>query len=162
MALAVFLFFRYGITTALFGWPGLPPAAIFWFPVVLAILIAFTLGITFILCAWTTFFEDVKYLVSTGMNLVFYLLPIIYFAENIYYSSRIPVHWRSMLYHIYLLNPMAWIVTAFKQMFFAQTVISSRVLGPSIMSARFDWRYCAITGIVSLLFLWWAMFTLTT
>jgi len=149
MAFVVFLFFRYVITTAFFGWPGLPPATLLWFPVVLAILIALTLGVTFFLCAWTTFYEDVKYLVSTGLNLVLYLLPIMYFAENIFYAGRLPVRWRSLIYHVYLLNPMAWLVTAFKQMFFAPQIISSRAATHPIMSAPFDWRYCLITGVVS-------------
>lgn len=153
MALVVFLLFRYGLETLVFRWPGWPPPAILWFPVVMAILVALTLGITFFLCAWTTFYEDVKYLVSTGMGLIFYLLPIIYFAENIYYASRIPAHWRSVIYHAYLLNPMAWLVTAFKQMFFSPTVISSRGAKTALISAPFDWRYCAITGVVSLIIL---------
>jgi ABC-type polysaccharide/polyol phosphate export permease len=153
MALVVFLFFRYVITTAFYGWPGLPPVALLWFPVVLIILVALTLGITFFLCAWTTFYEDVKYLVSTGLTLLMYLLPIMYFAENIRYSSRVPANWRSLIYHVYLLNPMAWLVTAFKQMFFAPQTISARGALASFRSAPFDWRYCAITGVVSIILL---------
>lgn len=154
MAMIVFLVFRYGLTTLFSGWPGWPPLAILWFPVVLAILMAFTLGVTFFLCAWTTFYEDVKYLVSTGMNLLYYFVPIIYFAENIYYSTRVePARLRHTLYYVYLLNPMAWVVTAFKQMFFGRQVISNRTAGAIYQSAPFDWRLCAVTGVVSVVFL---------
>ena len=89
------------------------------------------------------------------MGFLFYLLPIIYFAENIVYSARIP-HRSALghtlawwLYHLYLLNPLAWIITAFKQIFFGVAVISN-VNAPQVLyNAPFDWRYLLITTATS-------------
>jgi lipopolysaccharide transport system permease protein len=146
IAVCVFLVYRYGITTLLFGWPGLPPKEIVWFPVVVLDLLMLTLGISMILSAWTTFFEDVKYVVSTGLSLLFYALPIMYFSEQIAYSTR--ARHAYVIYLIYLANPLAWIVTAFKQMFFSVQIIGVRD-GVTLYSAPFDYRYFIWTTVLS-------------
>jgi len=81
------------------------------------------------------------------MNLLMYLLPILYFAENIAQSSRIhSAALRWWAYHLYLCNPLAWLITAYKQVFFNPAVISNRGQ-PTLMSAPFDWRYLVITAV---------------
>jgi ABC-type polysaccharide/polyol phosphate export permease len=147
MAFVVFLIFRYGFMSCMYGWPGLPPASVFMLPVVLIILTAYTMGVTFILCAWTTFYEDVKYLVSTTTQLLFYVVPIIYFAEKIDSSTTLPhAH---LLYRLYLANPLAWIVTAFKQMFFGVCLLSAKGDPHIIKSAPFNYKYCALHAVIS-------------
>ncbi len=147
-SVVVFLIYRYLVTSFIFGWPGLPPREILWLPVVLYDMVALTLGLAFLVAAWTTFFEDVKFATQAVLQVFFYMLPIMYFAENIFYSAHGTLTKRSLIYHIYLLNPMAWIVTAFKQMFFSVQVIGMKGLTP-IYSAPFDWRYCMITTATS-------------
>lgn len=148
LALAVFIVYRYGLTTVLFGWPGLPPKEVFLLPVVYTVEVGMIAGIGLILCAWTTFYEDIKYVAQVLLNLFFYLVPVLYFAENIMYSQQIPKPLRSIAYHAYLLVPMTWIVTAFKQMFFRRANIASRGAIP-IMSAPFDYRFLAISATLS-------------
>ena len=82
------------------------------------------------------------------MSFLFYLTPIIYFAENIFFSSRIPERWRSAAYHLYLGNPLAWLVTAYKQIFFQKVNIANRG-SEQIMSASFDVRYFFIALVTS-------------
>ncbi len=149
ISLAVFVLYRWVIAPLWLGWPGLPPREILWLPLVVAQLFLLTLGVSFVVCAANVFYEDVKFIVSTGMTFLFYLVPIIYFPENIFYSPRIPEQWRSLAYHVYLLNPLAWIVTAFRQVFFAPAVISARGAAHPVASAPFDGRYFAITGLLS-------------
>jgi len=152
MAFIVFVLFRYIYLPLAHGWPGWPPREVLLFPAVLGVEIMFVLGVTFILAAWTTFYEDVKYLVQTTMNLLLYLLPIMYFAENIYYAHRIPAHSRSLIYHVYLANPLCWVITAFKQIFFTPVNIAPRG-GAVILSAPFDYRYFALNALLSFLVL---------
>jgi ABC-type polysaccharide/polyol phosphate export permease len=45
---------------------------------------------------------------------------------------------------------MAWIVTAFKQIFFGRQIISQRG-HQAILSAPFDYRYFAITTVTTLI-----------
>ncbi len=151
ITLAVFVFYRWGLLTLIHGtWTGPPPIQILWLPVVVLILLLLTLGTCFFVCALNVFYEDVKFLLTAGMSFLFYLLPVIYFAENIFYSSRIPAALRSPLYHLYLLNPLAWVITAFKQVFFPVAVISNRGASP-IHSAPFDPRYMLIALAASAL-----------
>lgn len=148
ISLLVFVVYRWGLTTALYGWPGAPPREVLWLPVLVLLIFLLTLGVSFFVCAANVFYEDVKFIVATSMTFLFYLVPIIYFPENIFFSSRIPAHWRWWAYHLYLANPLAWIVTAFRQVFFPQAIISSR--GAAVVySAPLDYRYFAISAVLS-------------
>jgi ABC-type polysaccharide/polyol phosphate export permease len=150
-ALGAFLVYRYGIMTLISGWPGLPPHEVFLLPALLLLTYLLTLGIALFTSAVFFYFEDVRFMINLLLNLMFYLMPILYFAENINYTTRIgSASLRWWIYHLYLANPMAWIVTAFKQMFFGQQIISARGASP-ILSAPFDYRYFAITTLTTLL-----------
>jgi hypothetical protein len=76
-----------------------------------------------------------------------FLIGVIYPAENIFYSRHVPVHLQDTLYHAYLLVPIAWIINAFKQMFFGpQSIVVS---GVRITTAHFDIRYGLIALVTS-------------
>jgi lipopolysaccharide transport system permease protein len=146
VTLGVFIFYRWGLLSLIHGtWSGSPPIQILWLPVVIFIQLMLTLGVCFYICALNVFYEDVKFLLTAGLSFLFYLFPIIYLAENIAYSARIPVSLRSLLYHVYLLNPLAWVITAYKQMFFPIAVISNRGALHPVSSAPFDPRYLLIS-----------------
>ncbi len=149
ISLAVFVLYRWVVTPLLFGGLTWPPREIAWLPALVVLLFLLTLGVSFFVCAANVFYEDVKFIVSMGMTFLFYLLPIIYFPENIFFSARIPVRLHWWAYHLYLANPLAWIITAFRQVFFAPAVISSRG-APTVMSAPFDLRYFALAAMLSL------------
>jgi lipopolysaccharide transport system permease protein len=150
LALFVFLVYRYVILAAVLGFPGLPPIEIVWLPALILLVYTLTLGISFFTCAIFFYFEDIRFIVNIVLSLMFYLVPILYFPENIFYSSKIASpSMRSLIYHVYLANPMAWIVTAFKQVFFGKQIISP-VGHRLLLSAPFDWRYLAITAATSL------------
>ena len=161
ISLVIFIVYRWVLTPLLFGWPGPPPAEVLLLPWLVAILFLLTLGLAFVVATANVFYEDVKFILNLVTGFLFYLLPIIYFAENIVYSTRIP-H-RSLLghtlawwlYHLYLLNPLAWIITAFKQIFFGVAVISN-VNAPQVLyNAPFDWRFLLLTTVTSLAVCLW-------
>ena len=121
ISLGVFIVYRLVVTPLLFRGNVAPPLALLWLPVVVAILFLLTLGTAFFVATVNVFYEDVKFILTLTMGFLFYLMPIIYFAENIQFAARIrhgvlAACWWA--YHLYLVNPMAWIITAFKQMFF--------------------------------------------
>lgn len=155
-ALGVFLVYRYGVMTLISGWPGLPPNEILLLPALLVLTYLLTLGVALFTSAVFFYFEDVRFMVNILLSLMFYLMPILYFAENIFYSAKLPsirfgshtLKW--WIYHLYLANPMAWIVTAFKQIFFGRQIISQRG-HQAILSAPFDYRYFAITTVTTLI-----------
>ena len=149
ISLGVFVVYRWVVTPILHGWPGLPPPVVFWLPAIIVTEFILVLGISFFVSAWNVFFEDVKFIVTMVVNLLFYLVPIIYFAENIMSSTRIPERYRWWLYHLYLANPIAWIITGFKQTLFGVQNIAPKGHA-AITSAPFDLRYFAIAFMSSL------------
>jgi len=149
----VFILYRYILAPIRLGWPGLPPLALLWLPVVVLILYFTTLGVSLFIAAANVFYEDVKFATGMGLGFLQYLMPILYFSENIFYSKRIPRLLQSPLYHAYLVNPLAWVITAFKQMFFQRANIAPRGM-PPILSSQFDWRLMVINLVISLVVFW--------
>jgi len=155
ISLGVFILYRFVLTPLLFPGNVTPPPALLWLPVVIVILFLLTLGTAFFVATVNVFYEDVKFILTLTMGFLFYLLPIIYFAENVNFAARIPpyVLWGRPLawwaYHLYLANPLAWIITAFKQMFFGIQIISNANAPQPIPSAPFDWRYLLLTTVTS-------------
>ncbi len=152
ISLGVFVLYRFVLTPLLHGGSVAPPLALLWLPVVTVLLFLLTLGTAFFVATLNVFYEDVKFILTLTMGFLFYLMPIIYFAENIQYAARLhSAAGRWWAYHLYLANPMAWIVTAFKQMFFGVQNIA-KPGDPVLLSAPFDWRYLLITAVFSVTF----------
>lgn len=150
ISLFIFLVYRWGALALIHRtWPGPPDWSIVFLPLVLIELFLLTLGLSFFVAAMNVFYEDIKFVVTVGMQFLLYVTPVMYFAEALHYAHRIPAGLRTPLYHIYLLNPIAWIVGSFKQMFFPPIVVPVPGLKIGVVTANFDWRYCVITLITS-------------
>ena len=81
------------------------PLALLFFPVVLLLAIVFNLGVTFITSSISVYFKDFPFIVES-------FLRIFYFATPIFYSvTMIPEKFRDF----FLLNPLASMVTAYRQ-----------------------------------------------
>ncbi len=154
ISLGVFMVYRWALTPLIHGGSTVPPLAILWLPVLIADLFLLTLGAAFFVATANVFYEDVKFIISLVMGFLFYLMPVIYFAENVFYSPRIPARFQFWAYHLYLANPLAWLITAFKQVFFGQAVISN-FNAPVVYSAPFDWRYLALNTLTCLAVCLW-------
>ncbi|MBI4319106.1 MAG: ABC transporter permease [Chloroflexi bacterium] len=97
--LALFVFYR----------TPLGPTAL-WFPIVLTFQIGLTLGIALIVAAANVFYRDVRFVVPLATMLWMYATPVIYPV------SIVPEGYRS----IYLLNPMAGFVDAYRNVLLKQ------------------------------------------
>ncbi len=156
ISLGVFMLYRWVLTPLLHGGNVAPPLAILWLPVLVADLFLLTLGVAFVVATANVFYEDVKFIINLVMGFLFYLMPVIYFAENVFYSPRIPLHLQKLAYDLYLVNPLAWLITAFKQVFFGIADISNITAPPPHhLSAPFDWRFLLLTTTTSLLVCLW-------
>jgi lipopolysaccharide transport system permease protein len=145
-ATVVFIVYRWGVIGVLHGWPGWPPIEVLWLPVLMVLVFMLTLGVAFVVSAYSFFYEDVRVLLIVALNGCLYLLPVIYFAENILYSTRLASsHFRRILYDLYLLNPLAWIITAYKQIFFGVIPLNGGEL-----TRHFDLRYLCLSTLTSL------------
>jgi ABC-2 type transport system permease protein len=148
ISLAVFIVVRWGIYPIFFRpYPCWPPAEVLLLPLLLVLTYLLTLGVSLLLTAFNYFYEDIRFMTQMAMNLMIYLLPIMYSSETIYYAQRMPVQLRHALYHLYLLNPLAWLITAYKQIFFNRVDISAPGSKVQVLSAGFDYRLLGINSV---------------
>jgi ABC-2 type transport system permease protein len=102
LTIAVFL-------PVMFAWYRIPLAEpMLLFPVVLALHVAFTIGIALILATATVFFRDVRHLVDVALAVLFWLTPIVYGLERVPETLRLSI----------LLSPMSPFVVAYQKLFF--------------------------------------------
>ena len=86
--------------------------AIGFLPFLLIVNLALALGVSLLISAYNVFYEDVKYVVGVAMYLMFFLTPIMYFSETVYYAVKDKHEWIYTLYH---LNPVATLSTAYRK-----------------------------------------------
>jgi len=88
--------------------------ALVWIPVIFLIQLALTVGLALLVSAANVRFRDIGYMVSVFMVLGFYGSPIFYRLEHVMGAELLPP-WAARLY---LLNPMAELLTAYRQVLF--------------------------------------------
>jgi ABC-type polysaccharide/polyol phosphate export permease len=127
-------------------------ATVVWVPVLLLINIAFATGLSLIVCALNTFYEDVKYIVSIGLYLLFFLTPVMYFSEDVA-NSKINHDWGGKFYQLYNLNPLAILSESYRKAILSK----SDQLATNL---PFDWRYLLVSAVISFatLYFGYAMF----
>lgn len=92
------------------GTPFLPRMV--WFPGILLIQLMLVTGLSLWSAALNTFYEDVKFILQTLFNLIYFLLPILYSADVVYYSHTMRAH--PWLFKLYMLNPITSLITGFR------------------------------------------------
>lgn len=83
-------------------------------PLAIVPLTLLTTGLAFIVASLNVFYEDVRYLLTNGLQVLYYLVPIIYFDEFVYYSNRLG-QWREAIYVLFLANPLAALIVAIRK-----------------------------------------------
>ena len=93
-------------------------ATIVFLPFLMVLAFCIGTGFGLIVSALNTFYEDVKYVVTVGMNLLFYLCPVVYLSEMVAYNA-VNQKTDGLLWKLYHLNPMATLCSAFRQVLLA-------------------------------------------
>lgn len=145
--LALLVFFGY----LLFIWarhPEIPPFSwsILYLPILLVINLALAAGLGLLVSALNTFYEDVKYMVAVGLYLLFFLSPVMYFSEEVFYSKL--GQSTSWFYTVYHLNPVAMLSTAYRKVLVAprDIVVRNEAYSPLPL----DWGLLGITAAFSI------------
>jgi lipopolysaccharide transport system permease protein len=101
----------------LYGYVGTPlQVGLLWLPVAMLSQLLWVVGLAAMIACWNVFYEDVKYLVSVGLQLLFFLTPVIYFSEQLRYTTLVPEAYREGLFWAYhVLNPMATLAMAYRK-----------------------------------------------
>ncbi|MCR4581615.1 MAG: ABC transporter permease [Bacilli bacterium] len=97
---------------ALFGGIGISWHLVF-LPLIMLLQYIITLALVFLTSAFNVYVKDVEYMVTFIMNLLFYATPILYTAD-MFAGSKFAF--------IFKLNPMAYIVESYRNIFYAHEV----------------------------------------
>lgn len=123
-------------------------------PPLMLISLCFATGMGLLVAALNTFYEDVKYVTSVVMYLLFYLCPIVYFHETV--AKKLDGSW---LFRLYMLNPQAVLSVAYRKAMLAGVpvpgtkvdhatgVATSYNIEPSAM----PWPWIGYSAVVSIL-----------
>src|SRR5262249_40871649 len=84
-----------------------------FFPVITLVLALLVTGLSLWIAALNLFYQDVKFIVQTLFNLLLFLLPVLYPADNIYYSDVMQRY--PWLYKLYMLNPITAVINAYRK-----------------------------------------------
>ncbi len=136
------------------GIPILPTLVFFPFVVVMEALLV--TGCALFVAALNVFYEDVKFILQTVFNLAFFIMPVLYPSDQIYYTSSL-VQKHPWIYTLYMLNPIAAFINAFRH-FILQPIgpsafnQSPRLLGKPALP--FDWTTFGGACLITLFIAW--------
>ena len=115
-----------------------------YLPILILISFMLATGASFLVSAFNTFYEDVKYIVTVVMNLMFYLCPIMYYAEHVANAQlNRDSHW--LLYKLYNLNPLAALSHGYRKVLLAS--IPVKIDGVMVGAMPTPWKYIAVSGV---------------
>lgn len=91
---------------------------IIFYPIVLIVQYLLTLGISLIISSICVYLRDLQHFVGVALQLLFYAAPIVYAPESI------PVNYQWILQY----NPMTYIINAYRNIFYSQTMVELKPL----------------------------------
>jgi lipopolysaccharide transport system permease protein len=100
------------------------PAGLLFLPLIIAIQISLSVGIGLVGAALNVFYRDIKHVITLALQLWFYASPVIYPIE------RVPEGLRT----IYFLNPMAGIISAYRNVLLYESFPDSTLLISALMA----------------------------
>lgn len=160
LALVVFFVFLFivwastGFQVAPFTWK------IAYLPLLLIPYLALVTGLSLLVSAYNVFYEDVKYILSVALYLLFFVTPIMYFSETVFYALKNRPNGQ-LIYTLYHLNPVSMMSTAFRKALVPPGKIEVIDSGVSTMIGPrpFDYGLFAITVLVSFALLFYGYHT---
>lgn len=134
--------------TGRFEWTLQPTALLA--PVAMAVEFLLVAGLSLYVAATNVFYEDVRYLLTVGLSVLYYLVPVIYFAEFLGHTNQLPPEWRQAVYTVYMLNPLSAIITAFRKWILPPTYFSGFEIRTQPMTGG-DWAFLGAAVVTSVL-----------
>jgi ABC-type polysaccharide/polyol phosphate export permease len=154
LATAVFLVYSAG--NALFFWAvnGTLHWPIEWTVLLIPLpILGLTLlltGVGMFISVWTLHFEDVRFIADSLMKILYWLVPVLYFADLVRLRKG---EW---IYTLYMLNPLSCFISTFRKLVLPPTKIvlgeepeTKIILVTTAMTGQ-DWLFLGIAFAVSL------------
>ncbi len=153
MALVVFFLFQFGVWAAT-GFAQCPFTwRIAFLPVLMLVQFVLTAGMAFLISAYNVFYEDVKYVVGVALYLMFFLTPVMYFSETVYYSMAKHGQLGKLVYFVYHLNPVAMFATAYRKCLVHPGLIDVGGTQGLVQPRPFEWPMFALACLTSVIIL---------
>lgn len=130
------------------------PQDLLWLPPSLLVLLLFAVGIGLILAAVNVYVRDVAFLADVGLQVGFWMVPIIYSYGQVVQGAREFGLAADLVTRLYMLNPMANVLIGFQRALWpaGATEEGAVYAFPGALGLRL-----AVFGLVSLLTAWLGM-----
>jgi ABC-type polysaccharide/polyol phosphate export permease len=92
---------------------GFSLSVIWLYPIVFAALLLFTVAVTLWVSSMNVRYRDLTHLIGLALLVWFWLTPIVYGIARVHGTLIAKPH-GTLLWRVYLLNPMAWIISGFQ------------------------------------------------
>jgi len=115
----------------------------FFLPVLLLLNFFLVTGFSLIISAMNVFYEDIKYVVGIITYLFFFMCPVMYQVERVYYKLGYSG------YHLYMLNPEAVLVNAYRKILLAPEPLDGQA------PVGLTWSVMLYAAFFSLFILWY-------
>lgn len=115
------------------------------FPFLVIIQLFFNMGIALFVSAMNVFYEDVKYMVTVLLNLLMFLMPVMYMVENSSITKGIAEPYRSWIVQFYYVNPLSFLLTAFRK------ILLPPFNSETITDIPLNYWYVALSAVISFL-----------
>jgi ABC-type polysaccharide/polyol phosphate export permease len=127
-------------------WAIQPTSLVLFLPIAGLALLVF--GLSMFLSVWTLYFEDVRFLTDSVLKILYWTVPVVYFAEIILHRN-VRGH-GDLIYVLYMLNPLACFISVFRKMMLPATNITlgSETIRTAGMTPE-DWGFLGIALAVS-------------
>lgn len=145
--LALVVFFAYLLFYFIFlsGSPIMPTVLLL--PVLMLMQLLLIIGLSCFVSCLNTFYEDTKYILVVLLNVMFYITPIMYPAELVH--NTLPVAYREIAYRIYLLNPVAMLIDAYRKTLLPP--FEGTIKGKHMTALPLDYTMLGVCAIVCVL-----------
>lgn len=125
------------ILAALMAWYGiLPTTLLLWVPLIIAYTILAALTISLAGAAVNVYYRDIGNALPVLLSFVMYISPVIYplhLVKEKLLEQQAAGEWSTLLYQLYLLNPLAGIIDAFQSVMLRGTAPDLANLLPGLM-----------------------------
>lgn len=93
------------------GVPILP--TLVFFPLITLVLLLLVIGLSLWMSILSLFYDDIRFIVQTFMNLLMFVLPVIIPADV--FRNKMPFKGHDWLFQIYMMNPITAIIEAYRK-----------------------------------------------
>ncbi|HZT44507.1 MAG TPA: ABC transporter permease [Chthonomonadaceae bacterium] len=110
-----------------------------WFPFITLAMLLFVTGLALWVSALNVFYQDVKFMLQTGLVLLFFMFPVIYPIENVYYNSG-TLRAHPWLFKLYQYIPINVIIESYRKTILQPVPRGSFGLPANVLPVVMNWK----------------------